>query len=219
MPPQDPDQRMMLYFADPMCSWCWGFAPVITEIAAQFGEAVPIQLVMGGLRAGNDKPMTDKDKAYVRGHWEHVQERTGQEFDFAFFDREGFVYDTEPACRAVVTARSFDTGLGLAMLKRVSEAFYAHGEDTTDRDTLVALADLEGLDAGAFGQRFDSKDAEMLTKMDFGIASQIGVAGFPTLLAGTANDGFRIVTQGYQPLDAIVPPIAEWLGEERPAAE
>lgn len=217
MPAQDPDQKLLLYFADPMCSWCWGFSPVITEVAERFANDVPIQLVMGGLRAGNEKAMTDEDKSYIRGHWEHVQERTGALFDFDFFERDGFVYDTEPACRAVVTARSFDASLGLRMLRRVSEAFYMKGEDTTDRDTLVALAGLEGLDVAAYGERFDSKDAEMITKIDFEIAGQVGVSGFPTLLAGTPGEGFGIVTQGYQPVDDIVGSISAWLGAEAPA--
>lgn len=219
MAAQDPDQNIMLYFADPMCSWCWGFAPVIAKVAEQFGKRVPIQIVMGGLRAGNEKAMTDEDKKTIRHHWENVEARSGQSFDYDFFERDGFVYDTEPACRAVVTARSFDPALGLRMLRRVSEAFYAHGEDTTDRDTLVSLAGLEGLDVGSYGERFDSKDAEMITKIDFEIAGQVGVTGFPTLLAGKPSDGFGIVTQGYQPADKILPQIENWLGDSEAAAE
>lgn len=219
MAAQDPDQNIMLYFADPMCSWCWGFAPVITEVAERFANNVPIQLVMGGLRAGNDKAMTDADKQTIRNHWENVEARSGQMFDYDFFERDGFIYDTEPACRAVVTARSFDPALGLRMLRRVSEAFYVKGEDTTDRDTLVSLAGLEGLDIGSYGERFDSKDAEMITKIDFEIAGQVGVTGFPTLLAGKASEGFAVVTQGYQPADKILPQIEGWLSDSEAAAE
>ena len=210
MPEQDPEQKMLLYFADPMCSWCWGFSPVITALAERMSDDVPIQLIMGGLRAGNTEVMAQKDKDYIRNHWTHVKEATGQPFNFDFFEREGFVYDTEPACRAVVAARSFDTELGLRMLARVHEAFYVEGQDTTDRDTLVALAGHEGLDSEQYGERYDSRDAEMITKIDFEITQQVGVTGYPTLLAGTGKDGFSIVAQGYQPLEAIEGPIADW---------
>ena len=40
----------LVYFADPMCSWCWGFSPVIEAISEQFGTSLPIRLIMGGLR-------------------------------------------------------------------------------------------------------------------------------------------------------------------------
>ena len=75
---------------------------------------------MGGLRAGNTEPMTDKDKDYIRGAWAKVGEATGQPFDPSFFDRE-FVYDTEPACRAVVAARRLKPNMALPM-RRASPA-------------------------------------------------------------------------------------------------
>ena len=41
----------LLYVMDPMCSWCWGFAPVVQALAEQAAAAgVPLQLVVGGLR-------------------------------------------------------------------------------------------------------------------------------------------------------------------------
>ena len=51
-----PDHRLV-YFADPMCSWCYGFAPVVSVLAERFEERMPLQVVMGGLRAGNAAPM------------------------------------------------------------------------------------------------------------------------------------------------------------------
>ena len=42
-----------------------------------------------------------------------------------FLAREGFVYDTEPICRAVVTARAFAPGQNLLPLFRtLQRAFY-----------------------------------------------------------------------------------------------
>jgi len=96
----------LIYFADPMCSWCWGFAPVIDAIRERFGRDLPIRLIMGGLRPGTTKPMTEAAKRTTREHWEHVHEASGQPFDFTFFEREGFVYDTEPAAKAVVVVGS-----------------------------------------------------------------------------------------------------------------
>ena len=49
--------KRLVYFADPMCSWCYGFSPVIGAIAERFEGRMPLDLVMGGLRAGNTSPM------------------------------------------------------------------------------------------------------------------------------------------------------------------
>ena len=100
----------LIAFVDPMCSWCYGFAPVLEAIAKHYGASLPIHLVMGGLRPGTTEPMTDTMKAMIREHWEHVHTASGQPFDHAFFERETFVYDTDPAARAVVLMRGeFDT--------------------------------------------------------------------------------------------------------------
>lgn len=207
----DSDTKQLLYFADPMCSWCWGFAPVIKSLVERHQKTLPIQIFMGGLRPGTTKAMTREAKDEIRDHWEHVHKKTGQEFNFDFFEREGFIYDTEPACRAVVTARSFHPGIALRLLERIHKAFYLEGRDTTDRDTLVALGGAEGIDVAAFAEKFDSKEAEMVTKIDFEIAKKVGVSCYPTLLAGCEEEGFGLVASGYQPLEKIEGPISDWL--------
>ena len=51
------DSLRFIYFADPMCSWCWGFAPVIEQtLRRRYGEAIPVRLVLGGLRPGPPSP-------------------------------------------------------------------------------------------------------------------------------------------------------------------
>ena len=97
----------LLYVMDPMCSWCWGFAPVVEALATQAAErGVPMQLVLGGLR--RDQVAIDA-AARVRylGYWQAVNASTGQLFNFDEGLPLGMRYDTEPACRAVVTAVSY----------------------------------------------------------------------------------------------------------------
>jgi len=78
-------QEKLLYFADPMCSWCYGFSPVITALTEHFAGRLPVKVVMGGLRAGNTRPMGPQDKETIRGAWTHVHAATGQPFDFTLF--------------------------------------------------------------------------------------------------------------------------------------
>jgi putative protein-disulfide isomerase len=200
----------LIYIADPMCSWCWGFSPVIDAIRDRFGAALPIRLVLGGLRPGTTAPMHEKAKRTTREHWEHVREASGQPFDFAFFDREGFVYDTEPASRAVVVARR--SARGLEMLPAVHRAFYAHNRDVTQADVLGDVAAEVGLDRESFLDAFGSEAAREETWTDFAIAQKAGITGFPTLLGGAADGGeYGIVTHGFQPAQRILPILERWL--------
>ncbi|MCA3720124.1 MAG: DsbA family protein, partial [Phenylobacterium sp.] len=70
----------LIYFADPMCSWCYGFSPVMEDIRRAFGRALPVRLVMGGLRPGTETPMTPEARDSLRGHWTHITEATGLPF-------------------------------------------------------------------------------------------------------------------------------------------
>ena len=209
----------LVYFADPMCSWCYGFSPVIAALAERFEERLPLDVVMGGLRAGNTEPMRDKDKEFIRGSWTRVGETTGQPFDMSFFDREGFIYDTEPACRAVVTARRLMPRMALPFMARIQQAFYAENRDMTAADELTEVAEEAGFDRTAFAEAFVSPDVRNETFRDFLTAQSLGIRGFPTLIAGTEERGYALLTNGYRPLEDLAEPLERWLAAGAPVTK
>jgi putative protein-disulfide isomerase len=209
----------LVYFADPMCSWCYGFSPVITALAERFEGRMGLQLVMGGLRAGHSAAMRPEDKAYIREAWARVGAASGQPFDMSFFDREGFVYDTEPACRAVVTARRLLPRLALPFMQRVSQAFYAENRDMTASAQIAAVAEEAGFDRDEFEASFLAADTRNETFRDFLAAQELGIRGFPTLIAGTEEKGFALVTNGYRPLDDLLDPLERWWAAGAPVTK
>lgn len=207
-----------IYFADPMCSWCYGFGPVMARLAAHFEGRLPVRLVMGGLRAGNRQPMRDKDRDYIRGAWRSVHEASGQPFDHAFFERETFTYDTEPACRSVVAMRRLAPEKALAFNSRVSAAFYAHNRDVTSDEMLADIGAEAGIDRGRFLAELQSEDARDETFGDFLMAKQSGVEGFPLLAAGRQETGYALVCHGFRPIDGLVEAVEDWLAKGAPVS-
>lgn len=193
----------LLYIADPMCSWCWGFSPVIEQVREHFGEILPMKLLMGGLRPGTQDPMTPGMKEDIREHWRHVREASGQPFDFAFFDREDFVYDTEPPSRAVVSVRGLDPALVFDCFRAIQRAFYAENRDVTDPGTLADIVSDLGLDREAFTDQFKAGQTITETWRDFETARHMGVTGFPTLLAGSKDGGYTVMTAGYRKWEKV----------------
>ncbi len=200
----------LLYVMDPMCSWCWGFAPVIESLAGQAAAAgVPLHLVVGGLR--RDRIAIDA-AARVRylGYWQAVNASTGQLFNFEQGLPEGLVYDTEPACRALVTARQLDPDSAWRLAKLIQQAFYTEGADVTQAGVLRELAERAGLPRIEFAEAFDSSAMQAATAADFTWVQDLGIAGFPTLLA--ERDGqLALLTNGYRPLAALAPLLERWL--------
>lgn len=206
------EEPHLIYFADPMCSWCYGFSPVIEEICRTFGRGLPVRVVMGGLRPGTEQPMTPEAKREVLGHWAHVHEATGLPFDEQALDREGFRYDTDPGARAVVVARGESEELAVSYLARIQKAFYAEGRDVTSADVLADLVTEFGLDRADFLARWASDEATQETWRDYAISQRAGVTGFPTLVGGPNESGvYGVVTRGYAPADQVLAVLKDWV--------
>ena len=193
---------ILWYFADPMCSWCWGFSPVIEALRDEYRERMKIALVLGGLRPGETAPMTAAGREEILHHWREVHARTGQAFRFDNALPQGFVYDTEPASRAVVTVGGLDPALIFPLFKEIQSAFYAEGRDVTQTDVLADLAAALGVDAAAFLGAFDSDAARAKTQAHFRQARQAGMRGFPALIL-QQDAQLLPVSNGCQPLDTV----------------
>jgi putative protein-disulfide isomerase len=195
-----------------MCSWCWGFSPVIEAVEARHGGTLPIRLIVGGLRPGTTAPMSEAARREIRGHWEHVREASGQPFGVSVCEREGFVYDTDPASRAVVLARRADPGLALPFLRAAHAAFYVDGADVTQPEVLADLAAGLGMDRDAFAAGLAEEAVKQETWRDYAISQGAGVKGFPTLIIGPmANGEYAPITRGYQGAVDVLRTIDGWL--------
>jgi putative protein-disulfide isomerase len=203
-------ERRIFYFADPMCSWCWGFAPVIARILAEVQNRASVRLVAGGLRVGTTEPMDARAKAVIRSHWEHVQAATGQPFDFAFFDRLGFVYDTGPACRAAVAMRNLAPNHTFAYLEALQRGFYAEGRDVTEPGVLAAIAAPFCAGSQVFAAVYAAAEIEEATLADFRLTQALGIAGFPAVVLKD-EAGLVPLTVGYQPFEDLAPSLEAWL--------
>ncbi len=95
----------LVYVADPMCSWCYGFGPELEKVREQLSDH-PVRMVMGGLWVGSRaQPLSDQLRTYLGETWDAVHRHSGQPFNKGLLDWDDWTYDTEKACRAVVTMR------------------------------------------------------------------------------------------------------------------
>jgi putative protein-disulfide isomerase len=202
----------LLYFANPMCSWCWGFAPVMRGIEAAYPGRVRITVALGAL-GDPDRPMRERDKGFVREHWEHVRALTGQPFDFGFFDRDGFVYDTGPACRAVAAVRAEAPGRALGYLHQLHEAFYARGRDIREPGVLADEAEATGLERCSFLGTLASPGLAAAVRKEWGQTAASGVTGYPTLLGLAPGHRPAVLSLGCRPLGAVSAEVGRFLAE------
>lgn len=194
----------LVYVGDPMCSWCWGFAPVLEQLVEATGLAV--EVTVGGLRPGPAaEPLGTGLRRYLEREWSAISEQTGQPFDTALLDRLGeeWVYDTEMADMAVVHMRDLAPDQALPFFARVQRAFYAEGVDVTEPDSYRDLVGEFGADPDAFVATLGADDLRKRTWRDFATARRWGVTGFPTLLY-RREERLGLITAGYRPAADVI---------------
>ncbi len=208
--------REIIYVGDPMCSWCWGIAPELDELARRRPE-LPMRVVVGGLRPGPNAEVVDARMAgYLERHWREVTARSGQPFDHSILERHGWSYDTEPACKAVVVMRDLDEAKAWPLFKRLQRAFYAEGVEISDPETIPPLVEDLGVDVDEFRTAFSLPEAVKATWRDFATARNWGISGFPTVVARDGDRG-SVIAQGYSTADRMEQALEATLGPVDPS--
>jgi putative protein-disulfide isomerase len=205
-----------LYFTDPMCSWCYGFAPVIRLLRTRYAT-IPMTIIPGGLRPNEVQPLPSKMAETIQHHWVSVQESTGQPFSFDFFQAHpAFVYNTLASCRGVVAAGRADPGMALPYLEEIQKRFYLGGEDPTSFETLCRAAETLGIAPREFEAVYHAPETEEALQAGMRRFQGIGAMGFPTLVLRT-GDRQRLVAIGYQRFEHLEKIIDTHLAGEKTA--
>lgn len=199
----------IIFVGDPMCSWCYGFGKEMTALAKLHPE-LPLEIVVGGLRAGATDVLDEAGKNFRLVHWARVEEASGLPFNRdGLMARQNFVYDTEPICRAVVAARVIapDADL-LAVFRALQHGFYVEAVDTTDGRILARLASdaliKQGcaVDVSAFYKVWEADSTIALAKKDFARSRSLGVRSFPALLLEMDGE-IRTISPGYTHVEEL----------------
>ena len=208
-----------LYIADPMCSWCYGFSLELQRFLADMPGA-ELDIVLGGLRAYNTQKMDADQRDMILSHWEKVQQVSGLPFDMTGLNKPDFIYDTEPACRAVVAAKmltqDMPTTINFAVFQAIQHAFYAEGKDITKEAVLAEIAvkalneyeQSEISDQESFLETLCSAECKDETRQHFQQIQQWGVRGFPVLLL-VREDGLHMLSSGYVKAEILIENLKE----------
>jgi putative protein-disulfide isomerase len=172
----------LLAFIDTMCSWCYGFAPQMAVIRNHYGARLDHLTFSGGLRPFTKEPMDAKKRSFLTDTYDKIGSITGQPFVHTRILDPDFIYDTEPASRAVVTMRHLVPGEDHAYQVAIQSAFYAQGQDITKPEILASFAPAFGPTRDEFLEAFASEAMREATLNDFRVAQKFGIDGFPTLI-------------------------------------
>jgi len=196
------DKATLIYIGDPMCSWCYGFAPELDKAIETLEDEVDVKIVLGGLRPYNKQTMKDL-QSFLTEHWEHVHEASDQPFSYDILESETIAYDTEPPSRAVLVVRQLAPEQQLAFFKAIQTAFYKDNKNTMSLDTYLAIAKKMGIDQEAFAKLYEQEDIKQATRDDFAEAGEMGIRGFPSMVL-QHGEQYYLISNGYTKAEKIV---------------
>lgn len=199
----------LVFVGDPMCSWCYGFGKELSILTERHPE-LQLEILVGGVRAGATDLLDEAGKQFRLGHWARVEQNSGLPFNReALMGRTNFVYDTEPVCRAVVTARRLAPQADLLKVFRaLQHAFYVDGLDTTSGEVLADVAaaalakDGHAVSSLAFLAEYQQAATVSATRAEFAHVRAIGISSFPALLLEADGRLFEI-SPGYAHADQL----------------
>lgn len=197
----------LIYIGDPMCSWCWGISPHLNALKRYCdNEKIPFTMLMGGLRPGGGDTWDNDFKNYLKHHWQEVNKRSKQPFGFELFNKDNFEYDTEPACRAVVTAKKMAPLKTMAFYELVQHYFYVKSEDPKQVEFYRPICKELKMDYEAFAAAFLSDEMKQTTHNEFKKSRSLGINSFPSIIY-RKGEQLHLIGKGYakfEDLQAVI---------------
>ena len=172
-----------------MCSWCWGFVPVLKRLLENLPADIRVRRLLGGLAVDSDQPMPVDLQQAIEATWRRIQKSIpGTQFNFDFWTRCAPRRSTWPACRAVIAARMQGDEFDVQMTRAVQHAYYTQARNPSDDSTLIELADELGLDTQVFAEALVSEAVQQQLLAEIELSRQLHATGYPSLIlkAGAA---------------------------------
>ncbi len=146
------------YYTDPACIWSWGAEPLVRRLMWEFGDALELRWVMGGLARSYGPGYRDAEGGIGTGpdcfadliaHWLDVAAETRMPCDPRLWARNP-ISSTYPVCQAVKAAAEQGPRAAYSYLRRVREALVLERKKLDHAEALIAEAGPAGLDVERF---------------------------------------------------------------------
>lgn len=194
---------LLIYCYDAYCGWCYGFSPVIKQVAIDYSDRLDFEVLSGGMiDAENPKPISAM-AGFIAKAYKTVEETTGIQFgqDFLWHifnpDKSDWFPASEKPAIALSVFKEYHPTQQVAFAADLQYALNYEGRDLCDDEAYRHLLAKYGLNAEEFYQKLHSEAYKEKAYYDFSLCKQLQVTGFPAVLIQTADSKFYLVARGY----------------------
>lgn len=209
----------IIYCYDAYCGWCYGFSPVIKQIAEQYKEQFFFEVLSGGMiPADNPRPIV-ATAPYISQAYKRVEELTGITFgpDYLWHifnpEQSDWFPHSEKAAIALCIFKELFPEQQVAIAADLQYALHFEGRDLTDDEAYRHLLEKYLIDPDDFYAKLRSEAYKEKALYEFALCKQLQATSFPQVLLQASDQQFYLLARGYTDADTLDKRIQSVLAE------
>ena len=186
----------MIYIYDALCSWCYGFSPVMLAVYENNRLDFDFEVISGGMileeRVGLVK--------YMKGFYQSVEDATGIVFGPGFIhnlEKGDMDFSSEPTAIALSVFKSLKPERAIEFIHQLQNSIFFDGKDPNDIDLYRYLAVNFSIDPDLFESKMTELPFKEAANYDFALARQLQVSSYPAVFIQESDSKFYLIARGY----------------------
>jgi len=210
---------LLIYCYDAYCGWCYGFSPVIKQIAETFKDAITTEVLSGGMMIEENAAPIEKIAPFIQSAYSRVEELSGIKFgeDFLWHinhpDQSDWVMNSEKPAIALCIFKEYYPEQQIAFAADLQYALNYEGRDLDDDEAYRHLLEKYGIHPEAFYTKLHSEEYKEQAFYEFTLCKQLQVTAFPAVLVQLSETKFHLLARGYTSYEEMEQRITAVLAE------
>lgn len=191
----------LYYVYDPMCSWCYAFAPTFEKVKEKLDSNIKILYVPGGLAPHTKEPMSKDMQKKIESIWYDIEEVVGTKFNHDFWTNCIPKRSTYLACQATLAAKKQNKEE--EMIEAIQNAYYQRAMNPSEEEAILQIAKEIGLDIQKFENSLTSEETIINFNEKMNLRRKLNLNSFPSLAIKYKKEIYPINIKFNEP-DAIL---------------
>jgi len=212
-------QPILIYCYDAYCGWCYGFSPVIKQIAETYKETFHVEVLSGGMVLPEEPVHISATAEYIKNAYKTVEEYTGIKFgeDYLWHinhpDQSDWFPSSEKPAIALCIFKELYPERQVEFIADLQYSLHYEGRDLTDNEAYRHLLEKYQMDADDFYSKLKEEEYKEKAYYEFQLCKQLQVTGFPQVLMQITETKFHLLARGYTDDETLVKRIELVLAE------
>jgi len=199
----------LFYCYDAYCGWCYGFSPVIKQIAATYKTQLNIEVLSGGMIVPENPVHIGVTAGFIKKAYPTVEAYTGVKFGADYLwhvenpDLSDWYPNSQMSAIALCIFKEIYPEKQVEFAADLQYALHYEGRDLTDKEAYRHLIEQYGLNETAFYEKLGSDTYKDQAHYEFQLCKQLQVTGYPCVLIQVAETKFHLLARGYTPYEDL----------------